>query len=167
MIFLLAGAREAWRSTPDWSRGSLLGGIAYLLVQLKLNGFSGGTNFYGYRLPLGTITLALPFLVLAWNAPALRERSRQLAIVVCLGYQATLMALGAFLSVPLSPFDETWTEWKPSLLLRDQTASALPILCVGAFATAACYFVIARWPRVRTGKGPSLSAAAPSSAARR
>lgn len=47
---------------PRWALASALGGLAYLLVQLKLNRSSGGSGFSYYRYPLESLAAAAPLL---------------------------------------------------------------------------------------------------------
>ncbi|MGA9595738.1 MAG: hypothetical protein WBV06_06260 [Acidimicrobiia bacterium] len=67
LILLLPGLPAAWRKAPDWVRGSALGGLAYILVQLKANRFSGGDTFWGYRYPLEMLAAAAPLLLLSYT----------------------------------------------------------------------------------------------------
>ena len=52
-----------------------VGGIAYALVQLKINHFAGGDTFFGYRLGLELVTAAAPLYVLGWLAIKRRRSS--------------------------------------------------------------------------------------------
>lgn len=67
LIVLIPGLRAAWRAAPGWVRGGALGGLVYLLVQLKANRFSGGSGFPTYRYPLEAITAAAPLLFLSFT----------------------------------------------------------------------------------------------------
>ncbi|HUP15460.1 MAG TPA: hypothetical protein VM848_05350 [Acidimicrobiia bacterium] len=53
------------RKVPPWAVASALGGLAYLLLQLKLNRASGGAGFSYYRYPLETLVATGPILALA------------------------------------------------------------------------------------------------------
>lgn len=67
VVPLLLRIRPAWRSAPSWAKGAALGGILYLLIQLKANRYSGGDGFVGYRYPLEAMTAAGPLLALAYR----------------------------------------------------------------------------------------------------
>jgi hypothetical protein len=67
LLILIPGLREAWRNSPDWAKGATIGGIAYLLVQLKANRFSGGSGFVGYRYPLEALTAAAVVLFISYQ----------------------------------------------------------------------------------------------------
>ena len=58
LLILIPGLREAWRNSPDWVKGASIGGIVYLLEQLKANRFSGGTGFIGHRYPFEALNAA-------------------------------------------------------------------------------------------------------------
>lgn len=74
LILLIPGLRSAWRVAPAWVRGSAIGGVLYLLVQLKANRYSGGEYFWGYRYPLEMLAASAPLLLLAYTE-WLRARS--------------------------------------------------------------------------------------------
>ena len=67
LLILIPGLREAWRNSPDWAKGAGIGGIVYLLVQLKANRFSGGEGFVGYRYPLEALTAAAVVLFMSYQ----------------------------------------------------------------------------------------------------
>jgi hypothetical protein len=80
LILLLPGLRSAWRAAPAWVRGSAVGGVLYLLLQLKAEGYSGGSGFWGYRYPLEALAAAAPLLLLSYREwvtkqPALIQRA--------------------------------------------------------------------------------------------
>jgi hypothetical protein len=75
LVLLIPGIRAAWRAAPGWVRGSAIGGLLYLLLQLKANRYSGGEFFWGYRYPLETLAAAAPLLLLSYTE-WLRTRSR-------------------------------------------------------------------------------------------
>lgn len=66
LAVLIPGVREGWRDTPDWVRGAALGGLGYLLLVYKVNRFSGGEGFNGYRYPLEAMTAAAALLSVAY-----------------------------------------------------------------------------------------------------
>lgn len=80
LVLLLPGLRSAWRAAPAWVRGSAVGGVLYLLLQLKAEGYSGGSGFWGYRYPLEALAAAAPLLLLSYRdwvtkQPALTHRA--------------------------------------------------------------------------------------------
>ncbi len=67
LIMLIPGLRAAWRAAPGWVRVAAIGGLAYMAIQLRVNDFSGGTHFFGYRLPLEMLVMAVPLLYLCYR----------------------------------------------------------------------------------------------------
>lgn len=66
LVPLLLYIRLAWADAPDWVRGAALGGVLYLLIQLKANRYSGGGGFVGYRYPLEPLVACGPLLAMAY-----------------------------------------------------------------------------------------------------
>ncbi len=62
LLLLIPGLRLAWKNSPDWAKGASIGGVVYLLIQLKANRFSGGSGFVGYRYPLEALTASAVIL---------------------------------------------------------------------------------------------------------
>jgi len=67
LLVLIPGLVKAWKAAPDWVRGAAIGGVLYLLVQLKANRFSGGGGHFAYRYPLEALAASAPLLVLSWR----------------------------------------------------------------------------------------------------
>jgi hypothetical protein len=67
LVILLPGLRAAWRVAPGWVRGAALGGLLSFVVQIRGNGFAGGSAFFSYRYPLEMLTAAAPLLLLAYR----------------------------------------------------------------------------------------------------
>lgn len=64
LLVLAPALRRGWKDLPDWSRALVMGGFAYTVVQGTFSRFSGGDNFYGYRLGLEMLTCLAPALAL-------------------------------------------------------------------------------------------------------
>jgi hypothetical protein len=82
LLVLLPGIPSVWKQAPDWAKGAAIGGVVYLLVQLKANRFSGGEGHFGYRYPLESLMAAAPLLALSaqcWAWP--RALSRKVFLV--------------------------------------------------------------------------------------
>ena len=95
LIILLPGLGAAWRSAPSWVRGGALGGLLYLLVQLKANRYSGGSGFATYRYPLEAVTAAAPLLFLSYTKWVARRPTAVRAFVVAVGISIGAQALYA------------------------------------------------------------------------
>jgi hypothetical protein len=66
LLVLVAGLRSAWKAAPPWVRAGAMSGLIYMLIQLRVNDFSGGGAWLGYRLPLEMLILAAPLLLLSY-----------------------------------------------------------------------------------------------------
>lgn len=97
---------RSWRSLPEWSRGLVLGGLAYTLLQGVLNRFSGGDSFYGYRLTLELLACATP--ALAMSAGRMGGAARRL-VAPLLVLQVVVIGTGAILGGLGSRAEDVWT----------------------------------------------------------
>lgn len=112
LILLLPGLARSWRVAPHWIRAAALSGVVYMLVHLGLTRFSGGNNFFSYRLPIEMLTLASPLLVLAWKEWTSRTVFRRRAFVGLSGLSVLIHALGAVYWVPTFDERSPWTNFK-------------------------------------------------------
>lgn len=95
LLVLLPGIRQAWRVAPAWVRGSAIGGILYLALQYKVNRYSGGNGFYGYRYPLEALVVFAPLLMIAYREwVAVRPRAVRVFAVLAV-ISVTLQAVVA------------------------------------------------------------------------
>jgi alpha-1,2-mannosyltransferase len=94
LLLLIPGLPSAWRDSPWWVRGAAVGGVIYLLVQLKANRFTGGGGFFSYRYPLEALTAWAPLLVVAYERWAGRRPFAQKAFIVLVAYSVLLQAFG-------------------------------------------------------------------------
>jgi hypothetical protein len=67
ILVLSFGTVRAWRAAPAWAKGAAIGGVLYLLLQLKANRYYGGDGFFAYRYPLEALTGVAPLLALSWK----------------------------------------------------------------------------------------------------
>jgi hypothetical protein len=82
LIVLAAGLPAGWRAAPPWVRSAALGGVAYHLLQMQLNDYTGGIYFFSYRLPLEMLVLTSPLLLLSFTETVLGSRIREVAFVI-------------------------------------------------------------------------------------
>lgn len=68
LIVLVWGGLARRKTPPDWVNASAVGGLLYLLIQLRANRFSGGDGHFAYRYPLEMLTAAAPWLFVAYQA---------------------------------------------------------------------------------------------------
>ncbi|TQK70599.1 hypothetical protein [Nocardioides sp. SLBN-35] len=149
LLVLLPLLRGAWREAPDWVRALAVGGAVYLLIQVYLNPFQGGTGFWGYRLPLETLCACFPLLALA--AARLGRRGRTAAAVL-VGLQVGLLAIGVLFGAASTDGDGDGSAWRYNLALdalRENPPAFLVILGIGAGAA----YLADRW----IGSGPAGS----------
>lgn len=128
ILLLLPGLVRGWASLPDWSRGLLLGGLAYTLLQATLNHFKGGEGFYGYRLTLELLMCAAPALVLSARYLRLPVR-RLLGPVLALQFVAFMVGSSADFFVPGG---NGWWDNAFLLAVRTHPAALVPLtlLCL-------------------------------------
>lgn len=92
LIILAPGLGNGWRKSPDWVRGAAVGGLLYVLIQLKANRFSGGAGFFGYRYPLEALAATAPLLLATWSewipSHSLRRRLFNGSVVLAVAGQA-------------------------------------------------------------------------------
>ena len=93
-LLLVVALRPAWRGTPAWCRGMLLGGVAYSLVQLKINSYVGGAAFYGYRLATELVICACPMTVSAYVHWATRRQWRIVTVKTLATASVMIQAVG-------------------------------------------------------------------------
>jgi hypothetical protein len=109
LLVLLFAMPRAWRSAPAWTRASAVGALLYFVVQAKLNTFTGGVHFFGYRLTLEPLALWAPLLWIAWRDRERGggwERAAQATLVLSLGVQV----LGVFYETP-DGVNDPWRHW--------------------------------------------------------
>jgi hypothetical protein len=147
-----------WRRSPWWARAAALGGLAYALVQAKLNYFNGGGGFYGYRLLLEPLLLLLPLMALGYDAvrdehPALRLGARATAAISCAIY-----GIGAQLAYYWFGGSFDWDVWYPWYVVRHAgLAAVLPTFVV----TTVLAMVLGLMRPVRAPARASAAAAVP------
>lgn len=150
VLLLLPALARSWRTLPDWSRALLVGGLVYAVVQGLMNGFHGGSTFYGYRLTLEVLAAAAPALLL--SLPATGPRARRLLGPV-VGLMAAAIALGAVNEGVWVSAAYAWTDNAFALALR--TVPALWLWAV--LGVVVGHLAGAVW-RERAGRRPDLGA---------
>lgn len=123
VLVLVPALVRSWGDLPDWSKALGVGGVLYLLVQCSLNVFGGSDAFFGYRLMLEPLVAAAP--AFAFAAPDMGPRARAVLPLV-IGYQAAVMACGAFVAVSVN-WHDVWTDNSILALVRAYPVAA-PVL---------------------------------------
>jgi hypothetical protein len=155
VALLLPATVRNWKNLPDWSRYLVLGGIVYTLVQGSLNRFSGGDNFYGYRLGLEIVACLTPALAL--SARTMGVWSRRLFTPVA-ALQFAMILPGALLDSFDLNADEVWVNNAFYEVLKTNPR-IFPLLMLLIFAWA---WLVARiWasPGLEKSARPRLSGA--------
>jgi alpha-1,2-mannosyltransferase len=127
LVLLLPALVRSWRTLPDWTRVLAVAGVAYSLVQGQLNGFTGGSTFYGYRLTLECLACIFPAVAL--SVRQMGQVAKALAGPT-LGLQLAAISIGATSEGFFLTPDEAWHDNSFALALR--TVPALWVW-VGSF----------------------------------
>lgn len=162
-VLALVVIARRWRDAPAWVLGSFVGGVLYLLVQCKLNAFTGGGGFYGYRLILETVVLCTPLAVYAISretSPLLRK-----AVVASSYASVAVIAFGALLTPYWrgTPPGSDWTLWYPTVVWRAAGIAVIPVLLIitaGLGLTALLLRRYPDWPASTAGRERASAAAA-------
>lgn len=83
------------RDLHPWAIAAALGGLAYLLVQVRAVGPLGGSGFFGPRVTTEPVVLAVPALVTGAVLAARTSRGWRAALVVAVAVSVTVNAVGA------------------------------------------------------------------------
>lgn len=147
LVVLAVGLPSAWRATDGWVRAAALGGLGYLLVQAKINGFNGGADFLVYRLPLEALTVAAPLLAVAYDRRIAGRRGAATVFWAATAWSvavqliaAVLWSVGAGRATP----EEPWGAGEWQLALR---GAGVPVVAaLGAAVVAVAVTVWLRHP---------------------
>lgn len=99
LVVLVFGLPFVTRRAPAWSVGAAVGGLIYLLIQLKANRFTGGEGHFGYRYPLEALTAAAPLLFASYVGWVAKLRVRRLAFWLGVGAAVFGQIAGAVFGV--------------------------------------------------------------------
>lgn len=111
LLVLLPFTRHGWRVAPAWVRSAAVGGVLYLAVQLRVNEWTGGADFFGSRLTLETLVLLSPLLLLTWRTCIVQSERLKGACVGLLLVGVLVHGYGA-----LNPITaESRAEWQAEL----------------------------------------------------
>lgn len=152
LLVLFLGVPTAWRRIDGVGRAAALAGLAYILVYLLVNRFSGGENFYSYRLPIEALTLGAPLLLGAY-VWWVRERAWALAAFPLLAALSVgLHAIGAVYHVPSYEVHGPWTGARIAEAFGAAgpwvvAATAMVVVTVGAIGSSRARRRLAADPR--------------------
>ncbi|MDP3713673.1 MAG: hypothetical protein Q8R60_14455 [Mycobacteriales bacterium] len=172
--FVIVAIMAAWRGlhgAPGWARGAAVGGLAYQVVQWRVNSFEGGTGYYSYRLPLELLVLALPLCALGYERLAARAGVRRVTRFL-VGWSIATHAVGVFWYQPLGRVSQERDPWRTwglvDAAISRGSAGTLLAGAVFVAVTSACALRVSRPrcdpqdPRWAYESSKPLSAAVPS-----
>ncbi len=159
----IPAVRHGWRAIPAWCKGATIGGVAYLLLQAKLNSFEGGAGFYGSRLTIEPLVLWMPLVVL--SVRQVWERGYRTPVIVTCWLSVAIGLVGATMGHVVTPyFSPPWTTWVPIDVVRSSGPAAIPV--VGTIVAALpLLLLLARRTRSRTADPTSRPSPAERAAA--
>jgi hypothetical protein len=153
----LAGLIAGWRTSPAWVRGAVLGGLTYQAVQFKLNGFAGGTAFFGNRLVVELILTCAPgayigYLRLSDGRPRWVLVTRVLAALSIAEHATGSVLAGAAANYgdPSHPW-KTWLLWDD---VRETGGAGLSVLTVAMVLCLGVALSPQRWRRAFSVPAP-------------
>ena len=119
-----------------------MAGVAAYVVNVYLVRASGGSAFYGYRLPLESLLLTVPLLLRSFEVwvAATAQRVRRFTALVALS--AAVIAPGAVLFAPTAKEGDPWHTWALAVPLAWYSVPLVLLLI--ALAAGATY-AVAGW----------------------
>jgi hypothetical protein len=117
LFILLPFVLTGWRVSPWWVRASAVGGVAYLIVQLRSNTWHGGGSYFGSRLTLETLILCAPLLLRTWQS---RIEGSQRLRVACVGLVVVAGVLHGLGATVLTMHPTAVEAWREGLIDRCQ-----------------------------------------------
>lgn len=135
LLLLLPSLVRHARHAPPWTLWLALGGVAYALIQLRVNVWHGGDRFTGYRHGLELVTSITPLF--AYAADRASRRVQRAALVVGAVQIAImlLLATSGHLLYQYQTEDLVWSSHPIVPLV--QSAPLVVALTIGIFAVGA------------------------------
>lgn len=140
VLLMIPAVLRYWRDLPEWAGPLLLGGVAYSIVQLRLNYFPGGDEFYGYRHALELMTCGAPVFVMA---TVRMGRFAKTLLPVLLAFQLAIITPGALAEGFWLDIDDVWTG-NAYLVAWDQRPMLLSAWMGFCLLVAAVFLLIRR-----------------------
>lgn len=142
LLLLLPGIRRSWREAADWIQACSLGGVLYLLTNFLLMDHIGDF-YYGYRVPLETLTLAAPLLVLAYESWTARAAWRRRLLALLVIVSVVIQGVGAWPFI--DPLVDT-SPWTSSDLVHAVAGAGWFMTAdLTVLVTATALLLIRRW----------------------
>jgi hypothetical protein len=112
LLVLVPFAHHGWRASPWWVRAAAVGGSLYLVVQLLVNTWTGGSGFFGSRLTIETLVLTSPLLLRTWQVSVRHDERWKGAAVGLMVVAVVTHAVGATVR---SIHPENREEWRRAI----------------------------------------------------
>ncbi len=142
LLLLLPGLRRAWRSSPWWYRTAAAAGVVAYLVNVYLVRASGGSAFYGYRLPLESLVLVAPLLLRSFEVWIAATARRVRVFTALVALSAAIIAPGAVLFEPTAAEGDPWKRLALAVPFEWYGAPLVLTLMAGAVAVT---YTVAAW----------------------
>ena len=137
VLVLMPAVVRSWRHVPDWSRWLVVGGVAYVVLQLGLNYYGGSDGFYGYRHGLELLVCITPLYTFALGSAG---RSLLRAATLVASLQFAIIWPGAVFETFYVHAFKVWTDNSFWYALRHYPMifGLSTLVCLLAGAYAAC-----------------------------
>lgn len=141
LVLLAPTVFRSWRDLPDWVRALAWAGLAYTVVQLTFNRFSGGHAFHGYRLGLELLACLTPAYAISLALHPLRPIVRRVAVMLT-GLQLAGIAVGSALDRWFVPTERMWQENAFVNAVRDAPGPVLLLTVAALCLTLTAYRIL-------------------------
>jgi hypothetical protein len=129
LLVLALAMPHGWRVAPPWARAALAGGIAYQVIQFRINSYTGGGAFFGNRLILEFFVLATPLAALGYAQWSAGRPRRIVVMTVLSALSIAIHGTGAVLAdYRIGGGFSDWTAWYPVLVVRASGISGVIVV---------------------------------------
>jgi hypothetical protein len=125
LVICVPAVVRGWRDCPDWAKSLVLGGLAYTLFQVRINTFTGGQGFYGYRHGLELLVCLTPCIAFSLHRAGRWARAM---LPPLLALQFAVIALGSVFDGGFVGRERAWSANAFVLIVRE--APAIGVLAV-------------------------------------
>jgi hypothetical protein len=131
LVVLLLAIPAGWRAAPPYARGAMLGGLAYLAVQLHIDTFNGGGTYYGNRLVLELLVLSTPLAAVGYTHWSAGRPWRVAATTSLAAVSVGIFTTGTLLADYRIGGDfSDWTTWYPVMIVRSAGVVGLLVVAI-------------------------------------
>lgn len=141
LLLCVPAVVRGWRYCPDWSKSLVIGGVVYTLFQVRINTFTGGQGFYGYRHGIELLLCLAPCIAFSLHRAGRWVRA---ALPPLVALQFAVIALGSVFDGGFVGFEEAWQANAFALVVR-----AEPSIGVLAALVTVGLWLLWTWPQAR------------------